>query len=78
MRISVILIAILLANGAYAGGAVHMMLRDAALFHDEQHIRTLIGKEVQAEQKGDLEAEDQAIVAISKTTNPSGRGSGLR
>jgi hypothetical protein len=75
MRSTAILISVLLANAAHATGAAPLMLRDAALFHDEQRIRSLINKEVLAEQQGDSHAEDQAIIAISKATDPSTRDS---
>ena len=75
MRMAAILTVVLVANGAYAAGAGPLMLREAALFHDKRRIKSLIDQEVLAEQRGDSQAEDQAIIAISKATDPSTRNS---
>jgi hypothetical protein len=58
------------ATGAHAASSGITMLRDAAILHDEQRIRLLIDKEVQAEHRRDFNALDKAIGALSNATDP--------
>jgi hypothetical protein len=67
---AVLITAILFATNAHALSSGLTMLEDAAILHDQQQIRTLIDKEVQAEHRRDFPALDKAISALSKATDP--------
>lgn len=58
------------AAGVHATGPASKMLRDAAIFHDEQRIKHLIDKEVQAMRQDDFQALSRAIGDLSKATDP--------
>ena len=73
MRITAILTLVLFATTAHATGFGSRMLRDAETFHDEQRIKSLIDKEVLAEDRGDAKALNKAILSLSKATDPSAR-----
>ena len=70
MKFAILPLVFLLATGAHATSVGMTMLRDAAILHDDQRIRTLIHKEVRAEQRGDFQAVKQAIGALGKATDP--------
>jgi len=59
---------LLFATGSHATGL--KLLRDAAIFHDEHRIVSLIHKEVRAEETGDFQSFKQALSALSKESNP--------
>jgi hypothetical protein len=71
MRFAVTLALVLLfVSSAHATSAGLMMLRDAAILHDDQRIRSLIDQEVRAGKRGDFQALNRAISALSKATDP--------
>jgi hypothetical protein len=70
MKFAILPLVLLFATSAHATNVGVMMLRDAADLHDDQRIRSLIHKEVRAEQRGDFKAEKQAISALGQATDP--------
>jgi len=70
MKLAILPVIFLLTSSVHATNVGMIMLRDAALLHDDQRIRSLIHKQVQAEQRGDFQAVKQAIGAIGKETDP--------
>jgi hypothetical protein len=67
MKLAILPLVLLFTTSAHATNVGTMMLRDAAILHDDQRIRSLIHKEVRGEQRGDFQAVKQAI---SKATDP--------
>jgi hypothetical protein len=70
MKLAVLPLVLLFATRAHATNAGMTMLRHAAILHDDQRIKSLIHKEVQAEQRHDFQALKQAISALGKATDP--------
>jgi hypothetical protein len=70
MKLVILPLLLLFTSSAHATTVGIMMLHDAAIFHDDQRIKSLIHKEVRAEQRHDFQALKQAISAIGKATDP--------
>jgi hypothetical protein len=70
MKFAILPLLLFAISASHATTVGVMMLRDAAVLHDEQRVRSLIDKEVRAQQRGDLQAEKQAIRALGKATDP--------
>lgn len=64
------LVLLFAASASHATNVGMMMLRHAAILHDDQRIKSLIHKEVQAEQRHDFQALKQAISALGKAADP--------
>jgi hypothetical protein len=71
MKFVIVPVVLLFATSAAHATNIGMtMLRDAAILHDDQRIKSLIHKEVRAEQRHDFKALKQAISALGKATDP--------
>jgi hypothetical protein len=71
MKFAILPLVLLFATGASHATSVGMtMLRDAAILHDDQRIKSLISKEVRAEQRHDFQALKQAVSALGEATDP--------
>jgi hypothetical protein len=71
MKFAILPLFLLFATrAAHATNIGMTMLREAAILHDDQRIKSLISKEVRAEQRHDFQALKQAVSALGEATDP--------
>jgi hypothetical protein len=71
MKFAILPLVLLFATSAVRATNIGMtMLREAAILHDDQRIKSLIHEEVRAERRHDFRALKQAISALGKATDP--------
>jgi hypothetical protein len=71
MKFVIVPVVLLFATSAAHATNIGMtMLREAAILHDDQRIKSLISKEVRAEQRHDFQALKQAVSALGEATDP--------
>jgi hypothetical protein len=74
--VSLFLATVLLAStSVHAEGVVQKALRDAAVYHDEERIHSLIAREAKAENSHDYIALKQVLKKLSNAADPAADGS---